>query len=115
MNKRGDIPVTILVIGVIAVCTLALFSFYYSSVSVRDSFIGIDIIENLNSFAEELKFSQEMQKEGPTAIIDSLNKKYSNSKKNFNIGESNGNIYIEAKYSEKKEEIFSAKYYLDLD
>ena len=113
MNKKGDIPVTILVIGVIAVCALALFSFYYSSVSVRNSFMGIDIIENLNSFAEEIKFNQEMQFGDPATIIDDLNKKYSDSKKNFNIGESNGNIYVEARYSEKKEETFSAKYYLD--
>jgi hypothetical protein len=51
-NKKGDLPVTILIIGVFVVCTLALVSFFYSSYLLHKSFIGIDIIEDANSKIE---------------------------------------------------------------
>lgn len=47
-NKRGDIPVTILVIGVFVVCTLALLSFFVSMNIIKNSFIGISLIEKAN-------------------------------------------------------------------
>jgi hypothetical protein len=48
VDKRGDLPLTILVIGVFAVCTLAIFSFIYSSHQINASFIGVEIIEKAN-------------------------------------------------------------------
>ena len=48
MNKRGDLPVTILIIGVFAVCTLALLSFFYSSYQIHKSFVGVEMIEKAN-------------------------------------------------------------------
>ena len=48
MDKRGDIPITILVIGVFVVCTLALFSFFSSVKLLSHSFTGIDVIEEIN-------------------------------------------------------------------
>ena len=48
-NKRADIPVTILVMGVIAVCALALFSFLSSSFSTGQSFAGVSLMEELNA------------------------------------------------------------------
>lgn len=47
-NKRGDIPVTILVIGIFAVCTLAILSFLHSSFLLNKSFVGIDFMEEAN-------------------------------------------------------------------
>jgi hypothetical protein len=47
-NKKGDLPVTVLVIGVFGVCILAIFSFIYSSYKIHKSFIGIEIIEKAN-------------------------------------------------------------------
>ena len=52
MNKRGDLPVTILVIGVLVVCTLALISFLHSSSKVGKLFQGIDIMEEANAQIE---------------------------------------------------------------
>jgi hypothetical protein len=52
MDKRGDLPVTILVIGVFAVCTLALLSFFYSSSQLNKSFVGVEIVENANTQIE---------------------------------------------------------------
>ena len=48
-NKRGDLPVTILVIGVILVSAMALFSFLTSSFSSGQSFTGISLMEELNA------------------------------------------------------------------
>lgn len=56
MNRRGDIPVTILVIGVLFICGLALFSFYNSNVKVRNSFVGIKLMEDMNSQIEQTLF-----------------------------------------------------------
>ena len=43
-NRRGDVPVTVLVIGVVAICGLALFSFFNSVSQVRKNFEGVDKI-----------------------------------------------------------------------
>jgi hypothetical protein len=58
MNKRGDVTVTMLVIGVFAVCTLALISFFQSSVEIRNSFVGLDLVEKMNADIESYGFSQ---------------------------------------------------------
>ncbi len=55
-NKKGDISITILVIGIILVCTLALISFFLSTLRARDSFVGVNIIKKLNSQVEENYF-----------------------------------------------------------
>ncbi len=57
MNKRGDIPVTILIIGVILICCLAIFSFFSSTAKIRKSFIGLGVMEELNSQIEEITFN----------------------------------------------------------
>lgn len=55
-NKRGDIPITILVIGVVGVCALALLSFFSSSFKLEQSFIGVPVIEDLNVKIDEYNF-----------------------------------------------------------
>lgn len=47
-SRRGDIPVTILVIGVFAVATLAILSFIYSSFVLSKSFVPLDLMEKAN-------------------------------------------------------------------
>ena len=69
-NKRGDIPITILVIGILAICILAIFSFYSSCKSVKDDFSSISAIEKvlivkekISFYNESLEFTQEQMKE----------------------------------------------------
>lgn len=52
-NKRGDIPLTVLIIGVFAVCTLAIISFIYNSYMINKSLIGIELMEEANAQIEE--------------------------------------------------------------
>ncbi|HUW44115.1 MAG TPA: hypothetical protein VMV95_04105 [Bacillota bacterium] len=69
-NKRGDIPITILVIGVLAICALAIFTFYTSSRNFKNGFDSIDIIEKISIekekislYEKDLGFTQEEAKE----------------------------------------------------
>jgi hypothetical protein len=55
-NKRGDIPITILVVGVVLICSIALITFFSSSLKVRNSFLGIGLVEQLDSQIEENSF-----------------------------------------------------------
>lgn len=55
-NRRGDIPVVILVIEVLAICAVALVTFFSSDISVRNSFVGIGQVQKLNSLIEQNYF-----------------------------------------------------------
>ena len=56
MNNRGDIPITIFVIGIMVVCALGLYSFSSSTIKMRNNFVGIGLIEAMNSQIEENYF-----------------------------------------------------------
>ena len=58
MNKKGDIPVTILVFGVFAICTLAILSFHFSN--KKENISGVGLIEGVNAIAEKIRFYQEV-------------------------------------------------------
>ena len=51
-NKRGNLPIIILILGVLAVCSLALLSFYSSNLKVSNNFAGVKLVEELNSEIE---------------------------------------------------------------
>jgi len=106
-NKNGDVPITILVIGVFAVCSMALFSFYISGISGKETFLRVGIIEQTNSIANEIKFykSSEIEK-NPEELMDIF--KNSNSEENFVIsGKKENEIYeINATYFENEIRIF---------
>lgn len=57
MNKIGSVSIVILVLGVFAVSALALASFYSSSFKVKNSFAGVELIEQMNSQIEENLFN----------------------------------------------------------
>ena len=56
MNKKADITVTILVLGVVGICILTILSFVGVKNSVDDDFLGIGLIETMNSIGEEMIF-----------------------------------------------------------
>jgi hypothetical protein len=75
-NRKADMPITILVFGVFAVCTLAVFSFFHSTLKFKDSFSEIDLVKEAvykiheNSLEEyfdektENKFEFSLEKKG---------------------------------------------------
>jgi len=70
-NKKGDVTVAILVIGILFVCLLALLTFFLSSIKTADDFVDIGVMEKAvlraekgdfktgESFIEEKKFVRE--------------------------------------------------------
>jgi len=63
VNKRAEITITLLVIGVFVVCTLALISFISFKIVLRDSFVGVDLIEKVNSEIEENSLNNHYEEE----------------------------------------------------
>jgi hypothetical protein len=56
-NKRGEIPTVILVIGIFAVCTLALITFYLSQIYTKGLFVGLDTMQEMNVKIENASFN----------------------------------------------------------
>ena len=53
-NRKANIPVTILAIGIFIICTLAFFSFFVSMNKFGNSFSEkIDLVEKANSVIEK--------------------------------------------------------------
>lgn len=59
-NKRGDIPITILVIGVVAVCFMAIFSFYVSDRFVKNTFNSIYLVEKTALQKEQISLHKSL-------------------------------------------------------
>ncbi len=57
-NKRGNLPIIILVLGVLAVCSLALLSFYNANLKISNDFSGVKLIEKVNSQIEANKYQE---------------------------------------------------------
>ena len=55
-NKRADIPVTILILGIVTICTLTITSFLRVSLREKQEFYGIGLIETVLSVEEEFAF-----------------------------------------------------------
>lgn len=57
-NRHGEIPIVILVIGIFAVCSLALITFYMSNTKFKQSFAGLDLMEKANIQIENQTFHE---------------------------------------------------------
>lgn len=75
-NKKADIPVTILVLGVFAVCTLALLVFINSDKNLEKSFMGVEIIEKVNLDVERGKLDHHYIEETERKIVPKLRGKW---------------------------------------
>ena len=61
INKKGDIGITLLVVGTFAICTFALLTFFTSNFSTSNSFGGLSSVNQLNSMVEENNFYKAME------------------------------------------------------
>lgn len=55
-SKKANIPVTILVLSVLAVCFLTLLSFYASEQKIQNSFSSISLVQFTNLISDKLLF-----------------------------------------------------------
>jgi hypothetical protein len=56
MDKKGDITITLLVIGVLMVCFFALFSFYNSTLTSEYNFKAVELVSKMNIRIEKGDF-----------------------------------------------------------
>lgn len=61
--KKGNVPITILVIGVFVVCIIALVSFFAFNISLRDSFFEVGLVEEVNHALEHYSFYGEVEED----------------------------------------------------
>ncbi|MBU2615756.1 MAG: hypothetical protein KKC19_01495 [Nanoarchaeota archaeon] len=59
-NKRGEVPVVILVIGVLAICALTIFSFYTSDRAFKRGFGSASIIDDAVVSAKRIELYREV-------------------------------------------------------
>jgi hypothetical protein len=55
-NKKASVPITLLVIGVFALCALALFTFITSDTLITNSFVGVEKLSELNFKINQYEF-----------------------------------------------------------
>ncbi len=109
INKRGDIPITILVVEVIAICSLAIFSFISSNFFSSSVFLATSSLENINVMINDYSFYKTV------GLSDGEIEKLLNIQTD-NFGRKY--IYYERRAIKSrlglrgKEFIFSAKYYI---
>jgi flagellar basal body-associated protein FliL len=60
MDKHGDVTITILVMGVLLLCTLAVFSFIFSDKLVQGSFDSIGTVEKASLIREKITFYEDL-------------------------------------------------------
>ena len=58
MNKKADIPITILVLGVFVICALAITSFMIFKVEGSRDSLGIELFQEINTNMEKFNFYQ---------------------------------------------------------
>ena len=107
LDRRGDVPITILVLGVFAVCSLALFSFYLSGISGKETFLRVSIVEQTNSLANEIKFYKSPGIDGNPEEIMDIFKNPSQEDKLVFSGKKENEVYIlNATYFESEIQVF---------
>jgi len=119
-NKKGDIPITILVVGIVSLCILTLYVFIFSMNNRMQNFTGIGMIEAIYSLQQEIyldktkNFGQysnietfEFPKKNGGVLnvsIDTLNKKI-----NADYAKEKG-FFL---WDKKKQSLVSLEYYYD--
>lgn len=101
-NKKGDIPITIFVIGVIAIFIFALVSYYISMNRTGGMIVNADAVEKMNVKIEQYNFYKNAKELSNDEIMSILEAKTDNLGKKY--------LYTEEVSGNKK--IMSIQYYL---
>ena len=114
MNRKGDVPTMILVLGTVAVCVLALISFFVISAKVSSVFVGVDELEKIKVKNLEYSFYESLETLDDSQIKDLLEEE------NFKFGEDDNGEYMfieryESSFFGDEELEFGVKYYFKLE
>lgn len=105
LNKRGDLPVMVLVIGVVAICILVLLSFSFSLSKSIESFKRVGVIEELNFQVDKYNFYKEV---GESSEVFEKYFKIGN----IDLIEVSGVKFIEVKKLDEEKELIVVRYAL---
>jgi uncharacterized membrane protein YvbJ len=83
MNKKGDVPTTILVIGIIVVYIFALVSFIISMTRTQGVLLEANILEEMNNKIDQYYFYSNLNQFSRDEILDMLGAKTDNSGKKY--------------------------------
>jgi len=97
-GKKGDISITILVIGVFAISSFAILSFIISDFSYGNNFVGISMMQKINADIDEYKFYK--NNKILTEVINS----------EFSFIEEGGTKYLYKEKIKKDKLLFSVQY-----
>lgn len=108
-NNRGDLSVTLLVIGVFAICSLALFSFFYSDFKIKNSLKTTNLMEQTGAVEEDIKLYENLDL-GMISNLDYFNQEQEVEKNIFvKLSEEKGFYVIRAEYRIEKGFLFWKK------
>ncbi|MBU2612634.1 MAG: hypothetical protein KKB62_02850 [Nanoarchaeota archaeon] len=69
-SKKGDLPITLLVIGIFALLAFALLTFFIADFKTSNSFVSVDVMQSINSMADEYLFYKNHEMD--EATLDSI-------------------------------------------
>lgn len=96
LNKKGDIPTLVLVVGVFLVCALIVFSIVLSVDMFKDNFKVLNYMAAAKSTAEKIKF-YENAGQNPTDFMDFIKR-------------DGGDYVISVQTPETQNKVFSMQY-----
>jgi hypothetical protein len=114
-NRRADIPVTILVLGVLAVCGLAMLSFYLPVKFSSDSFQNnMEVLNEVKLYAQQASFYTNPKiNQKSEDLLEFFSGEIANGNTIFSGRIENGIYTIEGKRSERKYGFLPPKYYFE--
>lgn len=93
--------------GVFAICSLALFSFYLSGTTGDKIFLKVSIVEKINSFADEIKFYNNPEINGNPEELMEIFKNKKSEEDTVYSGKYENNFYtLNATYFENELDLF---------
>ncbi len=61
INKKGDVPIVILVLGVFLICMMVLGSFYFFQNRMKRVFVGVGVIERAAAVEDKYYFYKNLE------------------------------------------------------
>lgn len=106
-NRRGDIPTTILVLGVFVICSLALLNFYLVGLNDSNIFEGVVLVGEIVKFSDDIIFYKNFGK-NPLEFAEK-SRLIKNSDLNIEGELEDGNYNVTGSLSEKEYLFFEGK------
>lgn len=84
-NKRGEVPIIFLVLGVVAICALAILSFIIGGSKINHEFEGVGAVQEMNSAIEVNEFYKNVGMENPEIVDGKIVKKVGTVSVSYNL------------------------------